>query len=117
MKKLRRYQFRIIAAIIIAMGVLLHIFPVYRIPHIVLNDYYSTEQIAKALYIGSVSDRREAKAVLHLADKAFSDTRHTKAENEEEYGLLSRYATHSTTLIVNDSESTEQLEHYSESFC
>ena len=93
MKKLRRYQFRIIAAIIIAMGVLLHIFPVYRIPHIVLNDYYSTEQIAKALYIGSASDRKEAQTVLRLADKAFMDVRSTRAENEEEYGLLSRYAT------------------------
>ncbi len=28
-----------------------------------------------------------------------------------------RYGIHSTTLIVNDSESTELLEHYSESFC
>lgn len=94
MKKPKQYQFRIIAAIIIVIAVLLYIFPIYRIPHIVLNDYYSAEQIAKALYIGSLSDRREANAVLHLADKAFNDIYHTRAENEEEYGLLSRYATH-----------------------
>ena len=83
----------ILAAVLIAGGVLIHLFPVYRIAQISLNDYYSKEQIKKALYIGSASDRREAQAVLRLADKAFNDTRHTRAENEEEYGLLARYAT------------------------
>ena len=98
----RRFQkkaFRvgaIIAAIIITIGVLIHIFPVYRIMHIgpmTMGNYYSNEQIARALYIGSASDRREAQAVLRLADKAFNDVRSTRAENEEEYGLLARYAT------------------------
>ena len=98
----RRFQkkaFRvgaIIAAIIINIGVLIHIFPVYRIMHIgpmTMGNYYSNEQIARALYIGSASDRREAQAVLRLADKAFNDVRSTRAENEEEYGLLARYAT------------------------
>lgn len=96
-KKFRKKVYRVatvIVAIIIAMGVLLHIFPVYRIVSIGLGDYYSSDQIAKALYIGSASDRREALVVLRLADKAFNDVRHTRAENEEEYGLLSRYATH-----------------------
>ena len=83
----------IIATIVIILGVLIHIFPVYRIVHIGLGDYYNTEQIAKALYIGSASDRKEAQAVLRLADKAFNDVRSTRAENEEEYGLLARYAT------------------------
>ena len=98
-KRFRKRAFRvgaIIAAIIIALGVLLHIFPVYRIVHIgpmTTGNYYSNEQIVKALYIGSASDRREAQTVLRLADKAFMDVRSTRAENEEEYGLLSRYAT------------------------
>ena len=86
----------IIAAIVIALGVLIHIFPVYRIVHIgpmTMGNYYSNEEIGKALYIGSASDRREAQSVLRLADKAFMDVRSTRAENEEEYGLLSRYAT------------------------
>jgi hypothetical protein len=86
----------LVAAIIIAFGVLIHIFPVYRITHIgsmTMGDYYSSEEIAKALYIGSASDRREAQAVLRLADKAFNDVCHTSAENDEEYGVLSRYAT------------------------
>ena len=98
----RRFQkkaFRvgaIIAAIIITIGVLIHIFPVYRIMHIgpmTMGNYYSNEQIARALYIGSASDRREAQTVLRLADKAFNDVHSTSAENEEEYGLLARYAT------------------------
>lgn len=95
-KRFRKKALRIgaiIAAIIIALGVLLHIFPIYRIVDIGFDDYYSSEQIAKALYIGSASDRREAQAVLRLADKAFNDVRHTSAENDEEYGVLSRYAT------------------------
>ena len=98
-KRFRKKAFRvgaIIAVIIIALGVLIHIFPVYRIVHIgpmTMGNYYSNEQIAKALYIGSASDRIEAQTVLRLADKAFMDVRSTRAENEEEYGLLSRYAT------------------------
>ena len=98
-KRFRKKAFRvgaIIAAIIITIGVLIHIFPVYRIMHIgpmTMGNYYSNEQIARALYIGSASDRREAQAVLRLADKAFNDVRSTRAENEEEYGLLARYAT------------------------
>ena len=98
-KRFRKKAFRvgaIIAVIIIALGVLIHIFPVYRIVHIgpmTMGNYYSNEQIAKALYIGSASDHREAQTVLRLADKAFMDVRSTRAENEEEYGLLSRYAT------------------------
>ena len=83
----------IFAAVLIAGGVLLHLFPIYRIAEISLNDYYSKDQMKMALYIGSASDRREAQAVLRIADKAFNDTRHTRDENEEEYGLLARYAT------------------------
>ncbi len=86
----------IIAAIAIITCTLLHFFPVYRIfevGQLSMGNYYSSEQIAKALYIGSASDRREAQAVLRLADKAFNDTQHTRAENEEEYGVLARYAT------------------------
>ena len=98
-KRFQKKAFRvgtIIAAIIITLGVLIHIFPVYRIMHIgpmTMGSYYSSEQIAKALYIGSASDRREAQTVLRLADKAFMDVQSTRAENEEKYGLLSRYAT------------------------
>lgn len=98
-KKFRQKAYRaaaVIAASFIAICVLLHVFPVYRIAEIgsmAMGSYYSNEQIVKALYIGSVSDRREAQAVLRLADKAFNDVQHTHVENEAEYGLLARYAT------------------------
>ncbi len=83
-----------IAAVFIVIGTLLHFFPVWRIEHIgPMGDFYSKDQIGMALYIGSASDRQEAQAVLRLADQAFNDVRHTREENEKEYGLLSRYAT------------------------
>jgi hypothetical protein len=78
----------------LALGyLLLHFFPFYRIAEISLNDYYTEDQMKMALYIGSASDREEVISVLLLANKAFNDVRHTRAENEEEYGLLARYAT------------------------
>lgn len=98
-KKIRKKKWiavSIIVACLVLIATLLHYFPVYRIMEIgsmSLGNYYTGEEIGKALYIGSASDRREAQAVLRLADKAFNDTRHTTAENEEEYGLLKRYAT------------------------
>lgn len=98
-KKIRKKKWiavSIIVACLVLIATLLHYFPVYRITEIgsmSLGSYYTGEEIGKALYIGSASDRREAQAVLRLADKAFNDTRHTTAENEEEYGLLKRYAT------------------------
>jgi hypothetical protein len=81
-----------IAAVLIILCVLLHVFPVYRLWDI-SSDYYDSDQIAMALSIGSAADRRQAQAVLRLAEEAFSDTAHTAAENEKEYGLLARYAT------------------------
>ena len=98
-KKIRKRVYRIaafIAAVFIGICVLLHFFPVYRVFEIgsmTMGNYYSGGQIAKALFIGSPSDRREAQTVLRLADQAFNDVRHTRAENEEAYGLLARYAT------------------------
>lgn len=98
-KKFRKRAYRVaavMAAAFMAVCVLLHFFPVYRIVDIgpmTIGNYYSSDQIAKAVYIGSASDRAEAQAVLRLADQAFQDVQHTHAENEETYGLLARYAT------------------------
>ena len=86
----------VIAGIFLIACLLLHFFPVYRILDIgpmTMGNYYSGDQIAKALYIGSASDRREAQAVLRLADQAFNDVGHIREENEAAYGLLARYAT------------------------
>lgn len=96
-KKIKKKIFRVcavIATIFIACGVLIYIFPFYRIMHLIgVADCYSTEQIAKAFYIGTAADRIEAQAVLRFADKAFQDVSSTSEENKEEYGLLYRYAT------------------------
>jgi hypothetical protein len=81
-----------IAAFLIVLCVLLHVFPVYRLLDIP-SDYYDSDQIAMALSLGSASDRHQAQAVLRLAEEAFRDTTHTAAENQEAYGLLARYAT------------------------
>jgi hypothetical protein len=45
------------------------------------------------MYRGSVFDRMEAQSVIHQADVAFQDYIHTREENRERYGVLSRYAT------------------------
>ena len=98
-KKFCKKTFRtstVMVAIAAVVCVLLYIFPVYRLIWIgsrTFGDFYSAEQIGKALYIGAPFDRREAQAMLRLADQAFYDVQHTGAENEEEYGLLARYAT------------------------
>ena len=99
-KKLRKKVLRVgsviaavFAFVLITASLLLHFFPIYRIVDISLNDYFTEDQIKMALYIGSESDREEVISVLLLANKAFNDVRHTRAENEKSYGLLARYTT------------------------
>ena len=83
----------IAVAALAVLTVLLHFFPIYRIAEIGPAGFYTAGESAKALYIGSPSDRAAAQAVLRMADEAFSDTRHTRVENEAAYGALARYAT------------------------
>lgn len=97
-KKFRRRASRTaaaMAAVFLLLCMLLHFFPVYRLLDIgpmTLGGYYSSDEIAMALSIGSLADRREALPVLRLADQAFSDAGHSRAENEMAYGPLARYA-------------------------
>lgn len=102
----------VIVACIVLVATLLHYFPVYRYVEVGGTSYYSSSEIGKLLFIGSRSDRAEAQAVLRVADKAFNDTRHTRAENEEEYGLLARYAT-ATDSYEDASFNTHSLELWS----
>lgn len=98
-KKFRRKLCRavaVIAAVFLAICVLIQLFPVYRIGEIgprTFGNYYTNDEIGKALWIGTSSDRREAQSILRLADAAFNDVQHTHTENVETYGLLARYAT------------------------
>ncbi len=82
------------AAFLILVMILLSIFPVYRLTKMQwASDFYKKSEVALLLHVGSPTDRAEAQAVLRLADAAFHDCRHTREENQELYGLLSRYAT------------------------
>lgn len=118
-KKFRRRLCRVaavIAAIVLAVTILLQLFPVYRVLEIgpnVMGSYYSAQEIAMALFIGSSADRAEAQSVLRLADEAFNDTRHTHAENEAAYGLLARYAAATDSYGGDASYNTHSLELWS----
>lgn len=90
----------ITAACLLTVVTLLHSFPVYRIAVVGGTSYFSSDELAKLAYIGSGADRAEAQSVLRQADAAFRDCEHTSAENEERYGVLSRYAT--ATDLWND---------------
>ena len=83
----------ITAVCLLAAVALIHYFPVYRIINVGGTSYFSSSEIAKLAYIGSAADRAEAQSILRQADAAFHDCSHTSAENEELYGVLSRYAT------------------------
>lgn len=83
----------ITAVCMLAIVTFIHYFPIYRIIKVGGTSYFSGSEIAKLAYIGSVTDRAEAQSILRQADAAFHDCKHTSAENEELYGVLSRYAT------------------------
>lgn len=116
-KKSHKRAYRVaavIAGIFIAVCLLLRYFPIYRVFELwpmITRSYYTNEELRMALCVGSVSDRAKAQAVLRLADQAFNDTRHTRAENEEAYGLLARYAT--ATDIYDASFNEHSLELWS----
>lgn len=86
----------ILAAALVAVMVLLHYFPVYRLVQMGgTRSYYAGKELAMAVSIGSSADRAEAQSILRQADAAFQEHRHTREENQQTYGLLSRYASHS----------------------
>ncbi|MCD7770472.1 MAG: zf-HC2 domain-containing protein [Oscillospiraceae bacterium] len=96
-KKIRnkkRKAVTIIVACILIVCILIYQFPVYRLLMVCGTlSYYDNDEISMLISIGSLSDRIEAQSVLRQADAAFQDCKHTDAECDELYGLLSRYAT------------------------
>lgn len=95
-KKLRRRtRFAVLAAVLclaLFLG-LLHQFPVYRLALVQgVSGYYTSEELAMLVSIGSPVERAASASVLRLADAAFQDCSHTEAENQAAYGLLARYA-------------------------
>lgn len=95
-KKIRKKTFiiaTITALCLLAVLLLLHFFPVYRIAQVWSPSYYDTGEISMLAYIGDSKDQNTAQVIMRQADEAFSDFTHTKEENNEQYGLLSRYTT------------------------
>lgn len=85
-KKIRKKKWiavSITAACLLAVVVLLHYFPVYRIAEVGDTSYFSSGDIIKLAYIGSGADRAEAQSILRQADAAFHDCKHTSAEMEK----------------------------------
>ncbi len=96
-KKIRKRKWTavtVIVACILIVCILIYQFPVYRLLMVCGTlSYYNSDEISMLVSIGSLSDRIEAQSVLRQADAAFQDCKHTDAECDELYGLLSRYAT------------------------
>lgn len=95
------------AICLLAIILALYNFPIYRIVKVWSPSYYDTGEISMLAYIGSPSDRRIANTIIRQAEDAFSDISHTKEENEEAYGVLSRYATTSERGAVEEKHSLE----------
>lgn len=96
-KKIRKKKWTavtVIVACILIVCILIYQFPVYRLLMVAGTlSYYNSDEVAMIVSIGSLSDRIEAQSVLRQADAAFQDCKHTDAECDELYGVLSKYAT------------------------
>ncbi len=83
----------LVSAVSVGLILLIINFPVYRLlkfrNH---SNYFSKDEIQKAIYIGTPWDRAQSKEIMDLANKAFSDCGHSKDENSRKYGKLSYYA-------------------------
>ncbi len=103
-KKIRKKTFMtatITAIALLAVMLLLHFFPVYRIVQVWSPSYYDTGEISMLAYIGDSKDRNTAQSIMRQADEAFSDFNHTNDENKVIYGTLSRYANSSERGITD----------------
>ena len=109
-KKLRRraaLTALLVAGCLLLLLGLLRCFPVYRIARVASLSYYDAGPLSLLASIGSPADRAQAEAVLRQADAAFADLTHTSAENEAQYGLLSRYATPAERGAVRETHTLE----------
>ena len=94
-KKKKRSKVAVVLAILL---VLLLVFPVYRLPAVLIARYpsHDNSEIALLAFVGMPDDIVKGQAALHQAEKAFSDTSCADREEAvEKYGLLSRYVPYS----------------------
>ncbi len=81
-----------ISAILIFLIILVLTFPIYRFLNVMdIQYYYDKSELQMIAFAGTPWDRSEAKEVMDLAHEAFKDCKHTREENSEKYGKLSRY--------------------------
>ncbi len=110
-RKLRLKKYRSIAAAILCllmiMGAIDCLLPVYRIVRAAALEYFDAEEIRLLAHIGSAEERNIANEVLVQAEEAFRDISHSREENKERYGALSRYTVEETYGAVKEKHSVE----------
>ncbi len=89
----RERKWILACAIILAIGLCIHFFPVYHILQVWSPSYFTTGDVTKLLYIGSSEERDTARLFIAKANEAFSDLNTPSDQLEEKYGLFKRYAT------------------------
>ncbi len=110
-RKLRLRKYRSIAAAILCLLILIGavncFLPVYRMARTATLQYFDEEEVRLLAHIASAEERNIAAGVLVQAEEAFRDISHSREENEEKYGILSRYAFEKTYGAVEEKHSIE----------
>ena len=100
-------------AVLAILLLLLLVFPVYRLPAVLIARYppHDNSEIAMLAFVGMPDDLVKGRAALRQAEKAFSDTScASREEAAEKYGLLSRYVPYSRSgKTVAEEEHTLRL--------
>ncbi len=109
-RKLRNRKYRSIVLTVLCLLMIagaVYYFPVYRIITMETPTYFKVEELGLLAYIGSAEERNIANNVLARAEEAFRDISHSREENKERYGVLSRYAVEGTRGAVGEQHSLE----------
>ncbi len=91
----------------VALWAVLREHPIWHIGEVWSPSYFTTGEISLLTNAGSWEDRTIARGVLALAEEAFCDITTPRAEQEEKYGLLARYATEGERGAVDEWHSLE----------
>lgn len=109
-RKLRNRKYRSIVLTVLCLLLVagaVYYFPLYRIVTLDTRTYFKVEELGMLAYIGSAQERNIANNVLARAEEAFRDVSHSREENEERYGVLSRYTVEGKRGAVSEQHSLE----------
>lgn len=110
-RKLRVKKYCSIAATVLCLLLLIGavdaFLPVYRMVRAATLEYFDAEEIKVLAHIGSAQERHIANEILMQAEEAFGDISHSREENREKYGALSRYAFEETYGAAEEKHSIE----------